>query len=336
MLLQEDEPMTSRRIFLATVPGGLVAWPLVARAQPLALPVIGFLSSLSSSDRTRIMPAFHQGLHETGYVEGQNLAIEYRWAEGQYDRLPALADDLVRRQVAAIAAISGTPAGLAAKAATATIPIVFAMGSDPVEQGLVPSLSRPSGNVTGVTFFNVALVTKRLEFLRVLVPKTTTIAILTNPKNPASVMERAHVEAAAQAIGQYTKVFDANTEDDIARAVAAIVQQRMGALLVAADPFFLNQRHQLVTLAARHTVPAIYADREYAEAGGLISYGTSRTDAYRQAGIYVGRILKGEQPSNLPVMLPTKFELVLNLKTAKALGLTIPPNLLFQANEVIR
>jgi putative ABC transport system substrate-binding protein len=336
MLLQEDEPMISRRTFLATVTGGLVAWPLVARAQPPAMPVIGFLSSLRASDRARIVPAFHQGLHEIGYVEGRNLAIEYRWAEGQYDRLPALAADLVRRQVAVIAAISGTPAGLAAKAATATIPIVFTMGSDPVETGLVTSLSRPSGNVTGVTFFNAALGTKRLEFLRVLVPTTTTIAVLTNSNNPASVMERAHVEAAAQAIGQHTQVFDAHTEDDIDRAVAAIGQQRMGALLVFADPLFLNQRHQLVTLVARHAVPAIYADRDYAEAGGLISYGTSRTEAYRHAGIYVGRILKGEPPSNLPVMLPTKFELVINLKTAQDLGLTMPPWLLFQADEVIK
>jgi putative ABC transport system substrate-binding protein len=238
--------------------------------------------------------------------------------------------------VAVIAAISGTPAGLAAKAATATIPIVFTMGSDPVETGLVTSLSRPSGNVTGVTFFNAALGTKRLEFLRVLVPTTTTIAVLTNSNNPASVMERAHVEAAAQAIGQHTQVFDAHTEDDIDRAVAAIGQQRMGALLVFADPLFLNQRHQLVTLVARHAVPAIYADRDYAEAGGLISYGTSRTEAYRHAGIYVGRILKGEPPSNLPVMLPTKFELVINLKTAQDLGLTMPPWLLSQADEVIK
>jgi ABC-type uncharacterized transport system substrate-binding protein len=336
MLLQEDEPMISRRTFLATVTGGLVARPRVARAQPLAMPVIGFLSSLQASDRARIMPAFHQGLNETGYVEGRNLAIEYRWAEGQYDRLPALAADLVRRQVAVIAAISGTPAGLAAKAATATIPIVFAMGSDPVDQGLVTSLSRPSDNVTGVTFFTAALGTKRLQFLRMLIPTTTTIAVLTNPNNPASVMEKAHVEAAAQAIGQHIKVFDAHTEDDIDRAVAAIVQQHIGALCVFADPLFLNQRQKLATLAARHTVPAIYANREHAEAGGLISYGASRTDAYRQAGIYVGRILKGEQPSNLPVMLPTKFELVINLKTAKELGLTIPPWLLFQADEVIQ
>jgi putative ABC transport system substrate-binding protein len=327
--------MTSRRTFLATVTGGLFAWPLVARAQPPAMPVIGFLSSLRSSDRALIMPSFHQGLTEAGSVEGRNLTIEYRWAEGQYDRLPALAVDLVRRQVVVIAAISGTPAVLAAKAATATIPIVFAIGSDPVEQKLVASLSRPSGNVTGVTFFTSPLATKRLGLLRDLIAKTTTIAVLVNPNNPPSALEGTRVQAAAREIGQHTRLFDASTEGDIDRAFAAIVQQRIGGLFVSADPFFLNQRSGLVARATRHAVPAIYADREYAESGGLISYGASRADAYRQAGIYVGRILKGEKPSNLPVMLPTKFELVINLKSAKALGLTIPQSVLLQADQII-
>jgi putative ABC transport system substrate-binding protein len=337
MLLQPDEgdSMSSRRTFLATVTGGLLAWTRLARAQPQAMPVIGFLSSLRSRDRARILPAFHQGLDETGYAEGRNLAIEYRWAEGQYDQLAALAAGLVRRKVVAIAAISGTPAGMAAKAATATIPIVFAIGGDPLAHGLVTSLNRPSGNVTGVTFFTAPLGTERLQFLHELVPKTKTIAVLVNPNNPPSASEGTDVQAAARTIGQHTRIFDASTEADIDRVFAAIVQQRIGALFVSADPFFLNQRDKLVALAARHAVPAIYADREHADAGGLISYGASRMDAYRQAGVYVGRILKGEKPSNLPVMLPTKFELVINRKTAKALGLTIPQSLLLWANQII-
>jgi putative tryptophan/tyrosine transport system substrate-binding protein len=327
--------MTARRTFLAVVMGGLVGWPLVARAQPSTMLMIGFLSSLSARDRSRIVPPFLQGLSEAGYVEGRNLAIEYRWAEGHYERLPALADDLVRRHVLAIAALSGTPAGLAARAATPTIPIVFAIGGDPVGPGLVSSLSRPSGNVTGVTFFTAQLAAKRLQLLHELVPKTATIGVLVNQKNPPSALEGANAQTAAEAIGRRIRLFDATIEGDIDRAFAVIAQQRVGALFVSADPFFLSERNKLVTLAARHAVPAIYADREYTEAGGLISYGASRTDAYRQAGIYIGRILKGEKPSNLPVIEPTKFELLINLKTARLLALTIPQSVLLQAEQII-
>ena len=327
--------MTARRTFVAVVIGGLVAWPLVARAQSPTLPTIGFLSSLSAGDRSRVVPSFLQGLRETGYVEGRNLAIEYRWAEGQYEQLPALADDLVRRHVMAIAALSGTPAGLAAKAATATIPIVFAIGGDPVGPGLVGSLSRPSGNVTGVTFFTAQLATKRLELLYELVPKTATIGVLVNQRNPPSALEGTRVRTATKGISRRIRLFDARTAGDIDRAFEVIVQQRIQALFVSADPLFFSERNKLVTLAARHGVPAIYADREPAEAGGLISYGASRPDAYRQAGIYIGRILKGEKPSNLPVVEPTKFELLINLKTAKALGLTIPQAVLLQADQII-
>jgi ABC-type uncharacterized transport system substrate-binding protein len=307
----------------------------VARAQGPTMPVVGVLSSLSASDRARVIPYFQEGLREAGYVEGRNLAIEYRWAEGQYDRLPALAADLVGRHVAAIAALSGTPAGLAAKTATHTIPIVFAVGGDAVAHGLVTSLNRPGGNVTGVTFFTAQLATKRLELLRELWPQAMTIAVLVNPSNPPSALEGTRVEAAAHALGLSTRVCDARTEGDIDRAFSVIVQQRIRALFVSADPLFFNQRSKLAALAARHAVPTIYPDREDAEAGGLISYGASRTDAYRQAGVYVGRILKGETPAHLPVMEPSKFELVINLKTAKALGLAIPQSVLLRADQII-
>jgi ABC-type uncharacterized transport system substrate-binding protein len=324
-----------RREFITLLGGAAAAWQLAAHAQPSAMPVIGFLSSLSSSDRPRIMAAFQQGLNEADYVEGRNVAIEYRWAEGQYDRLPALAADLVRSQVTMIAAISGTPSALAAKAATTTIPIVFAIGGDPITPGLVASLNQPGANITGVTFFTSPLAAKRLELLRELIPKTTTIAVLVNPDSSPSKLEGINVQAAALAFGQQIMVFEASTEGHIDDAFAVIVQHRIGALLVSADPFFLNQRRKLIALAARHAVPAIYADREHAEAGGLISYGASRSDAYRQAGNYAGRILKGEKPSDLPVVLPTKFELVINLKTAKALGLTVPLIMQMTADEVI-
>ena len=325
-----------RRKFIRAMTNVVAAGPLAAFAQPASMPVIGFLSSLGSSERASIMPAFHKGLQDMGYVEGRNLAIEYRWAEGQYGRLPALAADLVSRHVLVIAAISGTPAALAARAATAAIPIVFAVGSDPVAEGLVTSLSRPSGNVTGVTFFTAQMGTKRMELLRELPLVATTIALLVNPNNPASASEGARVQAAARAIGQRTSFFGASTEEDIDRAFAALMQQRIGAVLVSADPFFLDQRNKLVALAAAAALPAIYADREYAEAGGLLTYGGSRADAYRKAGIYVGRILKGDKPSNLPIIQPTTFELVVNLKTAKSLGLTIPQSLLLRADEVIK
>jgi putative ABC transport system substrate-binding protein len=322
-----------RREFI-TLLGGTAAWPLAARAQP-AVPVLGFLSSLSIDDRVLIVDAFHKGLAEANYIESRNIAIEYRFAEGQYDRLPSLAADLVRSRVAVLAAISGTPAALAAKAATSTIPIVFAIGGDPVAPGLVTNLNRPGGNVTGVTFFTAPLAAKRLEMVRQLAPKATTIAVLINPNNPPSLLEGKTVPAAASGLGLRATVLGASTADQIDEAFATIVQQQIGALFVSADPVFFAQRARVAALAARHAVPATYADREIVEAGGLMSYGASRSDAYRQAGVYVSRILKGEKPGDLPVVLPTKFELVLNLKTAKSLGLTVPATLLAIVDEVI-
>jgi len=323
-----------RRDFIAFVGGLVVAWPLGAGAQTTT-PVVGFVSSLSARDATHIISAFHLGLKEAGYEEGRNVAIEYRWAEGQYDRLPALASDLVNRPVAVIAAISGTPTALAAKAATTTIPIVFAIGSDPVAQGLVNSLNRPSANVTGATFSTAVLGEKRLELLRELVPGAKTIAVLVNANNPSGTLEIARVKDAAHAIVQEISVLNASTRAEIDDAFAAIAKRGIKALFVTADPFFLNQRNALVELSARFAVPAIYAERETAAAGGLVSYGASRTDAYRQAGNYVGRILKGEKPGDLPVQQATKFELAINLSAAKALGLTIPQSILLRADEVI-
>jgi putative ABC transport system substrate-binding protein len=324
-----------RREFIKLLGGTAAAWPLAAPAQQSAMPVIGFLSSLTPGDAPRILAAFHQGLTEEGYGEGRNVAIEYRWAEGHYERLVAMAAELARRPVAVIAAISGTPSALAAKAVTASIPVVFAIGGDPVAPGLVTSLNRPGGNVTGVTFFTAPLSTKRLEIVRELAPKATTIGVLVNPNNPPSVLESRVVPNAARAIGLRPMVLNASTASQIDDAFADIVQQGIGGLYVSADPLFFNQRKKVTSLAAQHVVPAVYADREIAEAGGLISYGSSRSDAYRQAGIYTGRILKGKKPGDLPVVLPTTFELVINLKTAKALGLDVPPMLLARADEVI-
>ena len=323
-----------RREFIAGI-GANAALPLAVRAQQRAIPVIGFLSSLTPSDAPRIMAAFRPGLADTGYVEGRNITIEYRWAAGQFDRLGALAADLVHREVAMIAAVSGTPTALAAKAATTTIPVVFAIGSDPVAAGLVSSLNRPGGNVTGVTFFNGALGAKRLELLLELAPKDKAIAVLVNPNNPPVVVEAGNALNAAQSMGRQARVFSASTTAHIDEAFPVIVNQGFSSLYVSSDPFFLIQRDRLVTLATRYAMPAIYADREIAEAGGLISYGASRADAYRQAGKYAGRILQGDKAGELPVVLPTKFDLVINLKTAKALGLTVPNSLLVQATEVI-
>jgi putative tryptophan/tyrosine transport system substrate-binding protein len=323
-----------RREFIAGL-GGAAAWPLAARAQQAAIPVIGFLSSLTPSDAPSIMAAFRQGLADTGYVDGRNVTIEYRWAAGQFEGLGTLAADLVHREVTMIAAVSGTPTALAAKAATTTIPIVFAIGSDPVAAGLVSSLNRPSGNMTGVTFFNGVVGAKRLELLLGLAPKDRAIAVLVNPSNPPVVVEATNALNAAQSMGRQARIFDASTAAQIDEAFSVIVEQRFGSLYVSSDPLFLVLRDKLVALAARDALPAIYADREIAEAGGLISYGASRTDAYRQAGKYAGRILHGDKAGELPVVLPTKFDLVINFKTAKALGVTVPNSLLVQATEVI-
>jgi putative tryptophan/tyrosine transport system substrate-binding protein len=313
--------------------GGAAAWPFAARAQQSAMPVIGFLRSTSLPDSTQLVTAFRQGLKEAGFVEGQNVAIEYRWAEGQYDRLRALVADLVGRKVAVIAANS--PSALAAKTVTTRIPIVFTTGDDPVNLGLVASLSRPTGNVTGVTFFGGALVAKQLELLHELIPQATMISVLVNPNYPGTAFQLSDVQEAARTLGHQMHVLNASTSSEINTAFVSIAQQRTDALLVAGDPFFLSRLSQFITLAARHAVPTIYPQREYVAGGGLISYGTSVTDAYRQVGVYVGRILKGAKPTDLPVVRATKFELVINLQTAKLLGLEVPPTLLARADEVI-
>jgi putative ABC transport system substrate-binding protein len=313
---------------------GLLAAPFAARAQQRAMPVIGFLSPGSPATFAPFVAAFHRGLNETGYVEGKNVAIEYRWAEGRVDRLPALATDLVGRKVDVILA-GGPPAAWAAKNATSTIPIVFHSGSDPVADGLVASLGRPGGNLTGVNFLTVEVTAKRLELLSELVPQAKAIVLLVSPNdsNPKPMIRGA--QEAARAKGVQLHVLKAGTEGEIAAAFTSLVQLRAGALVVPTDPFFNSQREQLVTLAARHAVPAIYSLREFAASGGLISYGASLPGVYRQDGIYVGKILKGAKPADLPVEQPTKFELVINLKAAKALGLTIPQSLLLRADQVI-
>ena len=324
----------SRRDFITLLGGTAATWPLAARAQQPAMPVIGYLDGGSLGTSAHIVAAFRKGLSETGYVEGRNVVVEYHWAEGNYDRLPVLAPDLARRQVAVIVAM-GAPVAVAAKAATATIPIVFGSGVDPVQAGLVASLSRPGGNVTGVTSMNAEIEAKRLGLLLELLPKATRLAVLINPNNPIAEATVKDAQASASAIGRQLEILAASTNREIDAAFASLVQKRANALLIGPDVFLTNRRVQLATLTVRHGIPAVYAFREFAEAGGLMSYGTSNTERDRQVGVYTGRILKGEKPADLPVLQPTKSEFVINLQTARTLGLEVPPTLLARADEVI-
>jgi putative tryptophan/tyrosine transport system substrate-binding protein len=323
-----------RREFIVTLGGALVTLPCAAGAQQSAVPVIGFLNSGTRGGFAHFLAAFHQSLNEAGFVEGRNVAIEYRWAEGRYDRLPALATDLVRRQVTVIAATT-TPAALAAKTATSAIPIVFTAAADPVKVGLVVGLSRPGGNATGVTNYLTDLGAKRLELLHQLVPNATTIGMLVNPNYPDIELQQKDVTEAAGKLGYQVGVVTAASEDDFDKVFATLVQLKASALLISPDALFLSRREQLVAMMARHALPAIYPQRDFVLVGGLMSYAADVADGYRQAGIYVGRILKGAKPANLPVVQPTKFDFFFNLKTAKTLGLTVPPTLLALADEVI-
>ena len=324
----------SRREFIGLV-GGVMAWPRTVVAQQLAMPVIGFLSSRSPGESVGSVAAFRRGLEEAGFTEGQNTLVAFRWAEGHYDRLPALAVDLVGLRVAVLLAAGGSPSALAAKAATSSIPIVFSASNDPVGLGLVASLNRPGGNVTGMGVFNSTLGAKRLELLKEVMPSASIIAYLVNPTNPMAEIELKEAFAAASSLGIQLHVLNASTEHDLDVTFPALVKLRVRGLVVAGEPFFDSQRGRLAGLSARHAVATCYAWREYVLAGGLMSYGTSLTNSYREAGIYAGRILKGERPADLPVVQPTTFELVINLKTAKSLGLEMPPSLLARADEVI-
>jgi ABC-type uncharacterized transport system substrate-binding protein len=323
-----------RREFISLL-GTAAAWPLTARAQQPPMPVIGFLHSASPEPFAHLVAAFREGLKDAGFIEGQNVAIEYRWANGQYDQLPALASDLVKRRVAVIATAGGTSSGLAAKKATATIPIVFSVGDDPVKLGLVASLSHPGENITGVSNLLGALDAKKLGLLREIAPKATVIGILENP-TIAAVKDRLNsVQEAARSIGQQIQIFYARDEPSLEATFPRLVQSGIGALVVGADPFFNSRRDQLVALASRYAIPAIYETRDYVVAGGLMSYGTKLAEAYRQVGIYAGRILKGDKPADLPVVQSSKFELVINVKTANALGLAVPNSMQLLADEVI-
>jgi putative ABC transport system substrate-binding protein len=324
-----------RREFITLLGGAAVAWPLEVRAQQPAMPVVGFLHPGSPEANAKFVAAFRKGLGETGYVEGRNVAIEYRWGQGESGRLPELAADLIGRPVTVIATPGSVAAALAAKAATATIPIVFMAGTDPVQAGLVVSLNRPAGNVTGITSMNVGLVAKQLGLLHQLLHRDARFAVLVNPSNPQSQSVMTDVQAAASAMGQQLEILTAPTNRDISPAFSDAVQKRADAMLISPDPLFTNRPVQLATLAARHAMPTIYALREFAEAGGLMSYGSDFTDLFRQAGTYTGRVLKGEKPADLPVLQATKFEFVVNLQTAEALGLDVPATLLALADQVI-
>jgi putative ABC transport system substrate-binding protein len=327
--------MIGRREFITLLGGAAAAWPLAARAQQLAVPVIGWLSARSPAEAASVLAAFRQGLGQTGYFEGKNVTIDYRWAEGRYDQLPGMAAELVGRRVAVIAATGGEPSGLAAKAATDAIPIVCTLGGDAVEAGLVAHLNRPGGNVTGVTIIGVEIGPKRVELAHELVPKATAIAMLINSKFPLALRELREMQTAARSLGLQVSVLDASTEANIDEAFATVARGKVGALLINTDPLLLGQRDQIVRLAAQHNIPTVYFLREFVDAGGLMSYGPNIHNGYRQAGIYVGRILKGENVGDLPVVQPTRFDLVINLRTARALGLEVPTNVLVRADEVI-
>jgi putative tryptophan/tyrosine transport system substrate-binding protein len=325
-----------RREFVALLGGAAVAWPLAARAQQAAMPVIGFLGAGAFDNYVLYLAAFRKGLAEIGFVEGQNVAIEYRWAEGQYERMTQLAADLVRRKVAVIAVPGSPPGARAAKAATSTIPIVFSVGDDPVRSGLVASISRPGGNATGINFFTGEVVAKRLALLHELLPGAARVAAFINPADASRAEAlREEVEVAARTVGMQLQILNPSTNREIDAAFSALVRERTDALFVGPDAFYNSRRVQLANMAARHVIPTAFAVREYVDAGGLMSYGTSLTDMYREVGAYCGRILKGAKPSDLPVLQSTKFELVINAQTARMLGITVPPSLLARADEVI-